>query len=88
MEWIAPRLCTPRRPAEASLLKEVKWIFHRPLPIAPAFYTRRSEISDLKLAAAGAMALELGDHQLGVEGGDQVLQRLGSGLEHLDHALG
>ena len=39
------------------------------------------------LAAAGAVALELGDHQLGVERGDQVLQWLGAGFEHLDHAL-
>jgi hypothetical protein len=37
---------------------------------------------------SGAVALELGDHQLGVEGCDQVLQWLGAGFEHLDHALG
>ena len=39
-------------------------------------------------SAAGAVALELGDHQLRVQGGDQVLQGLGAGFEHLDHALG
>ena len=39
-------------------------------------------------ASALALALELGDHQLGVQGRDQVLQRLGAGFEHLHHPLG
>jgi len=57
--------------------------------------SRKSEFPDCDLdvrgplsATAGAVALQLGHHQLGVEGGDQILQGLGAALQHLDHALG
>src|SRR5688572_13208185 len=38
-------------------------------------------------APSGAPALELRDQELCVERRDQVLERLGAGLEHLDDAL-
>lgn len=51
--------------------------------------TRSSGAAGLhSVAPLGALALELRDQELRVEGGDQVLERLRAGFEHLHHPLG
>src|SRR5688500_11008061 len=59
-------------------------------PLAPVTTTRmpRRYPPGRRLFAAGAVALELGDQQLRVQRGDQLVQRADPGLDNLHCPLG